>query len=52
MWEYPRDTPDGEQMDFAEVMNINDDGLIQSQRVYWGWRGVKVMRDDDYHREE
>jgi ketosteroid isomerase-like protein len=23
MWEYPRQTPDGEQMDFAEVMEID-----------------------------
>jgi hypothetical protein len=51
MWEYPREAPDGEQMDFAEVMNLNEAGLIQSQRVYWGWRGVKVIQDDDYHRE-
>ena len=28
MWEYPRATPDGEQMDFVEVMEIDDDGLI------------------------
>lgn len=50
MWEYPRLTPNGEQMDFAEIMNLNDQGLIQSHRVYWGWRGVKVMQDDAYHR--
>src|SRR5262249_52331690 len=36
-WEYPRRTPDGEQMDFVEVMEI-EDGLIQAHRVYWGWR--------------
>ncbi len=51
MFEYPRIAPDGEQMDFIEVMDV-DDGLIRAHRVYWGWRGVKVLRDDDYRRPE
>lgn len=50
MWEYPRQTPQGEQMDFAEIMNLNSDGLIQSHRIYWGWRGVKVLQEDAYYR--
>jgi hypothetical protein len=33
MWEYPRQTPDGEQMDFVEVMEV-ENGLIQAHRVY------------------
>jgi len=49
MWEYPRSTPDGEQMDFVEVMELQD-GLIQKHRVYWGWFGVDVMKKDAYHR--
>jgi ketosteroid isomerase-like protein len=49
MFEYPRHAPDGEQMDFAEVMEIAD-GLIQRHCVYWGWRGVKVILDDAYHK--
>jgi uncharacterized protein (TIGR02246 family) len=49
-WEYPRHTPDGEQMDFVEVMEI-DGGLIQAHRVYWGWRGVQILNDDQYHRD-
>jgi ketosteroid isomerase-like protein len=49
MWEYPRDAPDGEQMDFVEVMEI-EDGLIRRHRVYWGWFGVKVMERAEYHR--
>jgi ketosteroid isomerase-like protein len=49
-WEYPRVTPSGEQMDFVEVMEI-DDGLIQAHRVYWGWRGVEILANDQYHRE-
>lgn len=49
-WEYPRVTPDGEQMDFIEVMEI-EGGLIQAHRVYWGWRGVEVLMQDEYHRD-
>lgn len=47
VWEYPRVTPDGEQMDFFEVMEVRD-GLIQAHRVYWGWRGVEVLKADAY----
>jgi ketosteroid isomerase-like protein len=47
MWEYPRETPEGEQMDFVEVMEI-EDGLIQKHRVYWGWFGVGVLNRDAY----
>ncbi|MFK2891824.1 nuclear transport factor 2 family protein [Dyella flagellata] len=50
IWEYPRDAGQGEQMDFAEVMEINDEGLIQRHCVYWGWFGVRVMQRDQYHR--
>jgi len=49
MWEYPRETPEGDQMDFLEVMELNDDGLIQRHRVYWGWRGFDVLERDEYH---
>jgi ketosteroid isomerase-like protein len=49
IWEYPRDAPDGEQMDFVEVMDI-EDGLITKHHVYWGWRGVQIIHDDAYHR--
>ncbi len=49
MFEYPRDAPEGEQMDFVEVMEI-DDGLIQRHCVYWGWRGIKVIQDDAYYK--
>lgn len=47
MWEYPRLTPDGEQMDLVEVMELKN-GLIQHHRVYWGWRGVKILEQDKY----
>jgi SnoaL-like domain len=48
MWEYPHETPTGEQMDFVEVMEI-ESGLIRKHRVYWGWFGVNVLKNDQYH---
>lgn len=41
-WEYPRQSPDGDQMDIVEVMEITD-GLIAHHRVYWGWKGVGML---------
>jgi predicted SnoaL-like aldol condensation-catalyzing enzyme len=41
-WEYPRRSPDGEQMELVEVMEI-EDGLIKRHRVYWGWYALKVQ---------
>ncbi len=43
IWEYPRETPDGEQIDIVEVMEI-EDGKIQHHRIYWGWFGVGVLQ--------
>jgi hypothetical protein len=48
MWEYPCTTPSGEQMDFVEVMEI-EGGLIHKHRVYWGWYGFNVLKNDRYH---
>ena len=47
IWEYPRVTPSGEQTDLAEVMELKD-GLIQAHRIYWGWRGTKLLQKDQY----
>jgi predicted SnoaL-like aldol condensation-catalyzing enzyme len=41
-WEYPRATPDGDQMELVEVMEI-EDGLIRRHRVYWGWYALSVL---------
>ena len=49
IWQYPQATPDGEQMDFLEAMEI-EDGLIRHHRVYWGWYGVEVLEEDRYRR--
>lgn len=47
VWEYPRATPDGPQVDLVEVMDIVD-GLIQRHCVYWGWLGVKILEEDGH----
>jgi steroid delta-isomerase len=41
-WEYPRQTPEGDQVDLVEVMDIAG-GLISHHRVYWGWVGFKAL---------
>jgi hypothetical protein len=41
-WEYPRSTPDGEQVDVAEFFEI-ENGLIACHRVYWGWKGAAMI---------
>ena len=50
IWEYPRATPEGEQMDFVEAMELNEQGLIQRHCVYWGWFGFGVLQRDEYRR--
>ncbi len=42
IWEYPRETPEGDQVDILEVMDI-EDGLIQHHRIYWGWKGFALI---------
>lgn len=42
IWEYPRVTPDGDQIDIVEVMRIAD-GLIAHHKVYWGWNIMNAM---------
>jgi hypothetical protein len=42
MWEYPRKTPGGSQVDLVESMDI-ENGLIKYHRVYWGWSGFKSL---------
>ncbi|WP_114810374.1 nuclear transport factor 2 family protein [Paraburkholderia kururiensis] len=41
-WEYPRETPSGNQVDLVEVMDLAD-GLIAHHRVYWGWVGFQSL---------
>jgi hypothetical protein len=42
IWEYPRQTPDGDQLDLVEVMEIAG-GLIRHHRIYWGWKGCTLL---------
>jgi enamine deaminase RidA (YjgF/YER057c/UK114 family) len=42
VWEYPRETPQGDQVDLVEVMDLAN-GLIAHHRVYWGWVGFKAL---------
>lgn len=42
IWEYPRVTPDGEQLDIAEFMEL-EHGLIQRHRIYWGCFGSGLL---------
>jgi hypothetical protein len=42
VWEYPRETPDGDQVDLVEVMDVAE-GAIANHRVYWGWIGVRTL---------
>jgi hypothetical protein len=44
-----RRCPDGDQMDFAEVMEIRD-GRIARHRVYWGWKGVGMLVRGEHGR--
>jgi hypothetical protein len=41
-WEYPRETPQGDQVDLVEIMDIAN-GLISHHKVYWGWVGFKTL---------
>jgi steroid Delta-isomerase len=42
IWEYPRETPQGDQVDLVEIMDIMN-GLIVHHRVYWGWTGFQTL---------
>jgi ketosteroid isomerase-like protein len=51
IWEYPRKSPEDDQQDFVEVIEI-EDGLIKSHRVYWGWFGVRVLERGEHFRNK
>ncbi|SGZ20337.1 nuclear transport factor 2 family protein [Moritella viscosa] len=42
IWEYPRETPKGDQIDILELMEI-ENGLIKKHRIYWGWKGCSLI---------
>jgi len=41
-WEYLRATPEGDQVDISEVMELTD-GRIAAHRIYWGWFGTEML---------
>jgi hypothetical protein len=43
VWEYPRETPEGDQVELAEIMDI-ENGKIQHHRIYWGWFGFAMLQ--------
>ena len=42
VWEYPRETPGGDQVDILELMQIAG-GKIVHHRIYWGWFGTQML---------
>lgn len=42
MWEYPRHTPIGEQLDLVEIMELDGKKIIR-HRIYWGWLGTQHL---------
>jgi predicted SnoaL-like aldol condensation-catalyzing enzyme len=41
-WEYPRQTPQGEQIELIEMMDVCE-GKIKHHRIYWGWFGFQLL---------
>ncbi len=42
IWEYPRATPEGDQLDLVEVMELAGP-RITHHRIYWGWSGTPLL---------
>lgn len=42
VWEYPRATPAGDQVDICEVMDLAGP-RIRHHRIYWGWFGIPLL---------
>ncbi|WP_032093824.1 nuclear transport factor 2 family protein [Necropsobacter rosorum] len=49
VWEYPRQTDNGEQIDILELMEI-ENGLILKHRIYWGWKGCMQISTSLLHK--
>lgn len=45
IWEYPRETPSGNQIDILELMELKA-GKIHHHRIYWGWFGVNLLLEN------
>ncbi len=44
IWEYPRETPTGDQVDILELMEIKIEKIFR-HRIYWGWFGVNFASE-------
>ena len=42
VWEHPRMTPNGQQVDILELMEL-EHGKIRRHRIYWGWFGTQML---------
>ncbi|MBR0574595.1 MULTISPECIES: hypothetical protein [Pasteurellaceae] len=42
IWEYPRQTPNNQQVDIIELIEIKNE-KIQHHRIYWGWFGTQML---------
>lgn len=42
IWEYPRETPEGNQIDILELIKIKENKII-NHRIYWGWFGTETL---------
>lgn len=42
VWEYPRETPEGNQVDILEFMEL-EKGKIKHHKIYWGWFGTQML---------
>jgi hypothetical protein len=43
IWEYPREAPEGEQVELVEVMELSG-ARIAHHRIYWGWFGIPLLQ--------
>ncbi len=51
VWEYPRNTPSGDQIDILELMEI-ENKLIINHRIYWGWFGTQLLIKNQLKRTD
>ncbi|MDN7672447.1 nuclear transport factor 2 family protein [Burkholderia oklahomensis] len=42
IWEYPRETPQGDQVDLIESIDVAGARIVL-HRVYWGWVGFRTL---------
>ncbi len=51
VWEYPRNTPAGEQIDILELMEIENQ-QITNHRIYWGWFGTQLLIENQLKKAD